>query len=78
MDPVIGAHPLGDPVAVLAEGGVMAVAIRDRKLGIWLRVWRDALRGLPRVLRKRRDVQARRRVSLAQLEAVVGPDGGTS
>ena len=30
MDPVIGAHPLGDPVAVLAEGGVMAVAIRDR------------------------------------------------
>jgi GT2 family glycosyltransferase len=50
----------------------LAVAIRDRKLGIWLRVWRDALRGLPRMLRKRRAVQARRTVSLSQLEAVVG------
>jgi hypothetical protein len=52
------------------------VAIRDRKLGIWLRVWRDALRGLPDALRKRRDVQARRRIGLHELEAIVGPDGG--
>jgi GT2 family glycosyltransferase len=54
----------------------LAVAIRDRKLSIWLRVWRDALRGLPRVLGKRREVQARRTISLSRLEAVVGPDGG--
>jgi GT2 family glycosyltransferase len=64
------------PQLALGQGVNLAVAIRDRKLGIWLRVWRDALRGLPRVLRKRRDVQARRWVSLAQLEAVVGADGG--
>ncbi len=50
----------------------LAVAIRDRKLTIWLRVWRDALRGLPRALRKRREVQARRTIGLAELEAVVG------
>jgi GT2 family glycosyltransferase len=66
------------PQLALGQAVNLAVAIRDRKLGIWLRVWRDALRGLPRVLRKRRDVQARRRISLARLEAVVGPDGGAS
>lgn len=54
----------------------LAVALRDRKLDIWLRVWRDALRGLPRVLRKRRRVQERLCVTLAALDAVVGPEGG--
>jgi GT2 family glycosyltransferase len=54
----------------------LAVAARDRKLHIWLRVWRDALRGLPHVLRKRRAVQARRRIDVVALEAIVGPDGG--
>jgi GT2 family glycosyltransferase len=56
----------------------LAVAVRDRKLAIWLRVWRDALRGLPRMLRKRRDVQARRRISAGALDDVVGVDGGRS
>jgi GT2 family glycosyltransferase len=51
-------------------------AARDRKLGIWLRVWRDALLGLPRMLRKRRAVQLRRAISLSALEAVVGVEGG--
>jgi GT2 family glycosyltransferase len=64
------------PHLALGQAINLAVAVRDRKLGIWLRVWRDALRGLPRVLKKRRDVQARRRITLAQLDAVVGPDGG--
>jgi GT2 family glycosyltransferase len=54
----------------------LAVAARDRKLALWLRVWCDALRGLPRMLRKRRLVQARRRIALAELEAIVGADGG--
>jgi GT2 family glycosyltransferase len=54
----------------------LAVALRDRKLAIWLSVWRDALRGLPAVLRKRRAVQARRRITTDALDAVVGPDGG--
>ncbi|HEX3452389.1 MAG TPA: glycosyltransferase family 2 protein [Solirubrobacteraceae bacterium] len=65
------------PHLALGQAVNLAVAVRDRKLGIWLRVWRDALRGLPRVLRKRRDVQARRQITLAQLDAVVGPGGGT-
>jgi GT2 family glycosyltransferase len=60
----------------LGQAMNLAVAVRDRKLGVWLRVWRDALRGLPGALRKRREVQARRTVGLARLESVVGADGG--
>jgi GT2 family glycosyltransferase len=66
------------PQLALGQAVNLAVAIRDRKLLIWLRVWRDALRALPRVLRKRREVQARRRISAGELEAVVGVDGGRS
>jgi GT2 family glycosyltransferase len=54
----------------------LAVAVRDRKLHIWLRVWRDGLRGLPRALRERRQVQARRRIAPRELERIVGADGG--
>jgi hypothetical protein len=64
------------PQLVLGQLMNLAVAVRDRKLRIWLRVWRDALRGLPRMLHKRRDVQARKRISAGALEAVVGLDGG--
>jgi GT2 family glycosyltransferase len=64
------------PHLLLGQLVNLAVAIRDRKPGVWLRVWRDALRGMPRMLGKRRDVQARRRISAAALDAVVGPDGG--
>ncbi len=60
----------------LGQAVNLAVAVRDRKLAIWLRVWRDALRALPRMLRKRRDVQARRTIDAAALEAIVGVDGG--
>jgi GT2 family glycosyltransferase len=56
----------------------LAVAVKDRKLGIWLRVWRDAVRGLPQVLRKRREVQALRSIDRRALEAIVGPHGGIS
>jgi GT2 family glycosyltransferase len=55
----------------------LAAAIRDRRLGVWLRAWRDGLRGLPAALRKRRDVQRRRRITLRALEAVVGPDAAS-
>jgi hypothetical protein len=51
-------------------------AAKDRKLDIWLRAWRDALRGLPRVLRRRREVQGRRRISVRALETIIGADGG--
>jgi GT2 family glycosyltransferase len=64
------------PQLLLGQLINLAVALRDRKLGIWLRVWRDALRALPRMLGKRRAVQARRRITAEQLEAIVGPDGG--
>jgi len=64
------------PHLLLGQLVNLAVAVRDRKLKIWLRVWRDALRGLPRALRKRRVVQARRRIGHAALEALVGSDGG--
>lgn len=64
------------PHLILGQLINFAVAVRDRKLGIWLRVWRDALRGLPKMLAKRRAVQARRTVSAAQLDAVVGAGGG--
>jgi GT2 family glycosyltransferase len=64
------------PQLALGQLVNLAVALRDRKLGIWLRVWRDALAGLPQVLRKRRRAQERRRVTLAALEAVVGSDRG--
>ena len=47
----------------------LAVAVRDRKLGIWLRSWRDALRATPALWRKRRAVQSSRRVNARELEA---------
>jgi hypothetical protein len=64
------------PQLILGQLVNLAVAMRDRKLDIWLRVWRDALKGLPRALRKRRSVQRRRRVSVASLERVVGAERG--
>ncbi|MEA2152106.1 MAG: hypothetical protein QOI18_339 [Solirubrobacteraceae bacterium] len=64
------------PRLIIGQLVNLAVAVRDAKLGLWLRVWRDALRGLPRMQRKRRTVQASRRVSLDALEQIVGPDGG--
>jgi GT2 family glycosyltransferase len=54
----------------------LAVAARDRKLDIWWRAWRDAVRALPRTMRKRRAVQAQRRIDLRAFEAIVGSDGG--
>ncbi len=53
----------------------LAVAIRDRKLNIWLRAWRDALRGMPRMWARRRAIQGARRVAPRELEARLGPDG---
>lgn len=47
----------------------LAVAARDRKLGIWWRSSRDALRAMPATWRKRRLVQGSRRVSTRELEA---------
>ncbi len=49
----------------------LAKAVRDRQLGIWAAAWRDALRGLPAILGKRRVVQRSRRRPLSELERIV-------
>lgn len=46
----------------------LGMAMRDRRLRLWGKAWREALRGLPSVLRKRRLVQTLRRGSTRQLE----------
>jgi GT2 family glycosyltransferase len=54
--------------------GVLAtlyVAIRRRSLGVWLRAWRDALKGLPEVLGKRRTTQAARARDSSMLDGVI-------
>jgi GT2 family glycosyltransferase len=54
-------------------------AKRERRLRILGRAWRDALLGMPRVLRKRRAVQRARRIASQTLDATVGAgDGATS
>jgi GT2 family glycosyltransferase len=73
--------PLGSllchaPQLLLGQLVNLAVAARDRKLAVWWRAWRDGWYRLPRILRKRRDIQARRRIGYRELETIVGPDGG--
>ena len=46
-------------------------AAREGMARAQLRAWRDALRGLPRVLRQRRAIQSRRRIGRRELERVV-------
>lgn len=57
------------PALLRGQAGNLFVAIRERKLRVWVRAMRDALKGLPATLRKRRMVQRARVVSLNQLEA---------
>ena len=45
-------------------------ATREGMARAQLRAWRDALRGLPRVLRQRREIQSRRRIGRRELEQV--------
>jgi len=54
---------------ILGQAINLAVAVRDRKLGIWLRAQRDALRTAPALLRKRAAIRSTRRVSARELEA---------
>jgi GT2 family glycosyltransferase len=63
---------------VLTQLILLRMAIRDRRQVVWLRAWRDALRGLPRVLRQRREVQRKRRVGLRRLDSVIGAEGGAA
>jgi GT2 family glycosyltransferase len=58
------------PDVARGQAGNLWTALRARKLGIWTRAMRDAARGLPAALRKRRAVQRSRVIALAELEAV--------
>jgi GT2 family glycosyltransferase len=51
----------------------LAVAIRDRRLGIWARAMRDAIGGLPRMLARRRTLQRNRRVAPRELSRRLEP-----
>ena len=62
------------PALIWVQAANFAVAVRDRKLGVWWRSLRDALRGLPAALRKRTAVQATRRRSVRELERIVAAD----
>jgi GT2 family glycosyltransferase len=62
------------PDLLMGVAASVYVAVRHRCPGVLLRAWRDALRGLPRVLEQRRPIQAGRRASTRQLEDVI--DGG--
>lgn len=57
------------PAVLRGQAGNLLVAVRHRKLRIWLRAMGSAYRGMPTVLRKRRLIQTGRTVSLSELEA---------
>jgi GT2 family glycosyltransferase len=59
------------PDLLLGQLAMLAVAVRHRCLGQWLRAWRDALRGLSWVLGERARIQRTRRRDRRALEPVV-------
>lgn len=60
------------PRIAYVQAAQIVVAGRERKLGVWWQAMRDAARGMPDALRRRRVVQRRRRVSVRELERAVG------
>lgn len=58
-----------------AQARTLVWAAQNDRTGVFLRAWRDALRGMPEVLRKRRQVQRSRTAGLRELERVIGVDG---
>jgi GT2 family glycosyltransferase len=54
---------------ILGQAINLVVAVRDRKLRIWLRAQRDAWRAVPALARKRAAVQRTRRLTARELEA---------
>jgi GT2 family glycosyltransferase len=62
------------PALLLHQGGWIVASVRDHTFRRHLGALASAARALPATLRKRRDVQRRRRVTLAQLDAVISPE----
>jgi GT2 family glycosyltransferase len=52
----------------------LAIALRRGRGRLWLKVWRDALAGMPAVLADRRRIQRSRTRSLADLDSLIGTD----
>ncbi len=63
------------PQLLRGQLGNLYAAARARKLGVWSRAMRDALRGLPAALSRRREVQRSRTIDLARLEAAARTPG---
>ena len=59
------------PALLVNHAGLVYVAVRDGMAGAHWVALRDAARGLPRVLRQRRAIQAARRVGRRELEPLV-------
>jgi GT2 family glycosyltransferase len=71
------------PQLVASQLHNLVWTIQTRRVSLFLRVWRDALRGMPATLRKRRAVQRSRTIGTRELEARIGADereakGGTA
>ncbi|MBA2517772.1 MAG: glycosyltransferase family 2 protein, partial [Solirubrobacterales bacterium] len=69
-------YPLGAlarhlPRILYVQAAQLYLAARAGKLPLWSRIVRDAARGLPDALRRRRTVQATRRLTVRELERVV-------
>ncbi|HEX4435954.1 MAG TPA: glycosyltransferase family 2 protein [Solirubrobacteraceae bacterium] len=56
------------PEVLLGQLGNLYRAGRERRLRVWARAMRDALRGMPAALRGRREVQRRRTIGARELE----------
>ena len=56
------------PDVLLGQLSHFGLALRSRRGRLWARAVRDALRGLPAMLRKRREVQGRRSITASELE----------
>ena len=77
---VLKCYPAGSLLrhgpAVLAFNLVgIAIGIRAGQAGVIWRAYRDAVRGLPKTLRKRRAIQRGRRVGERELAALINPAG---
>lgn len=62
------------PVLVATELALVPVAARGGWLGHKLRAWRDLVRWMPRLLRERRELAARRRITPGEFARLLTPD----
>jgi GT2 family glycosyltransferase len=57
-----------------AQRGNLLWTLKTRRAGVFARAWRDALVGMPAILRKRREVQRSRKIGLRELQQLIGVD----